>query len=99
MHLNKFLDTLKDSLPAICVDKDLIQHMPNFFKSAVSITRLRAQGQCPPYFYIAPHVLYLRDDILCWVKERYRGENPREPTSIRSVNKRAGSRKIKGGKS
>lgn len=102
MHLNKFLDVLKNELPEICADKDLVEYLPNFFKNPTAITRLRSQGRCPPYFHVPPHIVYLRDDILGWLREIYKQAAPVKPTaqqkrsSKRNINKRTGSRRCKG---
>jgi len=72
MHINKFLDILKSKLPEICTDKDLVLQLPSFFKSPCTITRLRSQGRCPPHFYVKPHIYYLKDDVIAWLKEQYK---------------------------
>lgn len=79
MHINKFLDVLESKLPEICSDRDLVLHLPNFFKSACTITRLRSQGRCPPHFYVQPHIYYLRDDVLCWLREQYKEQKIKAP--------------------
>lgn len=73
-HLNQFLEALKAELPEICADKDLVEHLPNIFKNPGTLTRMRQRGQVPSYFSISPNVYYLRDDVICWLRERYQNK-------------------------
>jgi len=73
-HLDQFLDALKTRLPAICTDKDLVEHLPNIFKNPATATRMRARGQTPAYFSIAPNIYYLREDVIAWLRGRYQKE-------------------------
>lgn len=73
-NLNQFLEAIKAGLPEICADKDLVEHLPDIFRNPCNLTRMRARGQTPPYFHVPPHVHYLRDDVICWLRERYQGE-------------------------
>ena len=70
-HLAYFLETLKTELPEVCADKDLIDRLPNIFKSLSSIHRMRARGQVPPHFIIDPYIYYLKEDVLAWLRSRY----------------------------
>lgn len=71
MNLDNFLNTLKTELPPICTSKDLIRHVPVIFKNEASLTRMRAQGISPPYFRVPPHIHFLRDDVIAWLKGQY----------------------------
>jgi hypothetical protein len=73
-YLNQFLEVLKAELPAICADKDLVEHLPNIFKSLSTVHRMRYRGQVPAYFSIEPNIYYLRDDVICWLRERYQSK-------------------------
>lgn len=74
IHLNQFLENLKVKLPEVCSDRDLVEHLPDIFKNQCSLSRMRTRGQTPPYFLVPPHVHYLREDIICWLRDRYQGE-------------------------
>lgn len=73
-YLNHFLDTLQSELPTICSDKDLVKHLPNIFKNPGTLHRMRARGQAPAFFAIEPNIYYLREDVVCWLRERYQGK-------------------------
>ena len=85
-HLNQFLESLKSKLPPICADKDLIEHLPNIFRNASNICRMRARGQTPPYFLIDPHVHYLRDDVIHWIRGRYQYTDGFIPVDLKNVS-------------
>lgn len=74
LYLNQFLEFLKSELPVICSDKDLVEHLPNIFKNPCALTRMRSRKQAPPHFSIHPHIYYLRDDVISWLRERYQSE-------------------------
>lgn len=74
MNLNQFLNALRNVLPEICADKDLVLHMPNIFKSLPTIHRRRLKGQIPPYFFIDPYYYYLREDVMSWLRSKYQQE-------------------------
>ncbi len=46
---------------------------------ACTITRLRAQGHCPPFFSIKPNFYYLRSDVISWLQERYKNQEVKPP--------------------
>lgn len=85
MCLDKFLDVLNTELPPICADKDLVKHLPNIFKNTGTLTRMRARGETPSHFYIAPNIYYLRDDVISWLRDRYQTKEktpkPKQKTS------------------
>ena len=70
-NLNKFLTTLERDLPKVCADKDLVDSLPTVFKNSPTLTRMRARGETPPYFFIKPNFHYLREDVINWLKSRY----------------------------
>jgi Protein of unknown function (DUF551) len=74
INLNQFLETLRSELPQICADRDLITYLPDIFRNSSNLSRMRARGQTPPYFSIQPHIYYLRDDVLSWLRERYQND-------------------------
>ena len=84
LHLNHFLEILQTELPEICADKDLVEHLPNIFKSLPTIHRMRQRGQVPAYFSISPNYYYLKNDVLAWLRERYKNEK----TTSRSEQKK-----------
>jgi len=71
-HLNQFLEVLKEELPEICADKNLVEHLPNIFKNPCTLHRMRARGQAPAHFSIEPNIYYLRDDVVSWLRSRYK---------------------------
>jgi len=74
-HLNQFLTVLEVELPEICSDRDLVEHLPNIFKSLSTVHRMRYRGQTPPYFSIEPNIYYLKGDVIAWLKSRYNSKN------------------------
>ena len=74
-YLNQFLNVLEVELPEICSDKDLVEQLPDIFKSLSIIHRMRYRGQTPPYFSIEPNIYYLKGDVLSWLKSRYNTKN------------------------
>jgi hypothetical protein len=70
-HLDHFLDRLQTSLPEICRDADLVTYIPDIFRNACNLTRMRARKQSPKYFYIDPHYYYLKADVIDWLKNSY----------------------------
>jgi len=73
-HLNQFLEVLKEELPEICSDKNLVEHLPDIFKNPGTLHRMRARGQAPAHFSIEPNIYYLRDDVVCWLRSRYQSK-------------------------
>jgi len=71
-HLEKFLEVLNAELPDICADKDLVEHLPNIFKSLSTVHRMRYRGQVPPHFSIEPNIYYLREDVVDWLRSQYK---------------------------
>jgi tRNA(His) 5'-end guanylyltransferase len=70
--LDQFLKTLESTLPEILSDKDLVSSIPQIFKSASSLSRLRTSKESPPHFYISSACIrYLKKDILDWLRSRY----------------------------
>jgi hypothetical protein len=70
--LDEFLESLKQKLPEIVSDKDLVSIAPDIFKSPSTLSRLRASKSAPAHFFLSKsHVRYLRDDILNWMRHRY----------------------------
>jgi hypothetical protein len=86
-YLERFLDSLKTVLPEICTDKDLVSHVPNIFKSLPTVHRMRQRKQVPAHFSVEPNFYYLRDDVICWLQECYKGAQ--KTTSKPSCNKLA----------
>jgi|GEM_PF-1837148 len=70
-HIEQFLKVLETELPPICADKDLIEVLPDIFRNVSNLTRMRARGQTPPYFHVQPHIHYLRNDVIDWLKNSY----------------------------
>ena len=76
MHnMETFLGDLRNKLPEVCADRDLVQQLPSIFRSHCTLTRLRAQGKAPPHFTVTPNVYYLRDDVLSWLRSVYTTKN------------------------
>ncbi len=71
IRLNQFLEDLRDALPSICMDKDLIECVPDIFRNPSNLSRMRARKQAPKHFLVIPHYYYLRDDVIDWLKEKY----------------------------
>ena len=72
MNLNKFLYSVRDKLPEICSDKDLVKNLPDIFGSAPTIHRMRKKGQIPNHFVIEPFFYYLREDVISWIRSMYK---------------------------
>lgn len=70
-NLDLFIDSLKSKLPEICTDKDLVKCLPDIFRNQCNLTRMRARKQTPPYIHVPPHFHYLKNDVLCWLREKY----------------------------
>lgn len=70
-NLDQFLDDLSDSLPEICVDKDLVTRLPDIFRNPPNLNRMRSRKQAPKHFYIHPHYYYLKADVISWLREKY----------------------------
>lgn len=70
-HIDNFLSDLNANLPAICTDKDLVNSLPDIFKSHGSLVRMRQRGEVPHHFYISPNIYYLKEDVLEFLKKRY----------------------------
>jgi hypothetical protein len=73
--LDAFLDKLSSEIPNILCDKDLIQALPEIFKSPSSLTRMRAHGQAPAHFAINKTCIrYLKSDVLSWLRKHYNSQ-------------------------
>lgn len=75
MNIEEFFEDIEKKLPDMCTDKDLVKLLPGFFKSACSVHRMRALGRSPAYFHMKPHIVYLRKDVVEWLKDRYVTQN------------------------
>lgn len=53
------------------MDKDLIDSLPEIFRSHATLTRMRKLQQAPGHFYVKPNVYYLKKDVMEWLKKRY----------------------------
>lgn len=71
-YVDQFLSMLSADLPDICTDRDLIATLPSVFKTHSTLTRMRAKGEAPSHFSFPPYHYYLKVEILCWLKSRYR---------------------------
>jgi hypothetical protein len=40
---------------------------------------MRARGQSPAFFHVQPHIHYLREDVICWLRERYQSKETVTP--------------------
>jgi len=74
MNLDLFLDNLRERLPEICTDKDLVAHVPNIFRSLPTIHRRRKKMLVPTFFFIDPFFYYLREDVISWIRSKYEGK-------------------------
>ena len=77
--LEQFLSELEELLPEICTDKDLIDLLPDIFKNPSALHRMRARGQTPEYFFIAPYFYYLRGNIISWLRSRHQCNDTTHP--------------------
>lgn len=92
-HIENFLEALDAELPDICADKDLVEHLPNIFKSLSTVHRMRYRGQVPPYFSIEPNIYYLREDVICWLRSRYQGNEESLSQEKECTNNHGGARR------
>ena len=69
--LDQFLSELETDMPEICTDKDLIDLLPDIFKNPGCLHRMRARGQSPEHFFIAPNFYYLRGNVISWLRSRH----------------------------
>lgn len=67
---DKFIKIAENTLPEICSDKDLSKLK---LVSCPTLFRLRKSGQGPKYFTIGNKILYLKGDVLEWIKKIYNG--------------------------
>lgn len=74
-HLDQFLSALSAELPDVCSDKDLINQLPNIFKNHCTLTRMRSRGQTPAYFFIGPNFYYLKEEVISWMRSKYKSKN------------------------
>lgn len=66
--IDQFVNDLESKLPPICTDADLIQLG---LVSAPTLCRIRKGGNGPAYLRIRRKIIYLRSDILTWVRSSY----------------------------
>lgn len=59
-NLDQFLDDLSDSLPEICVDKDLVTRLPDIFRNPPNLNRMRSRKQAPKHFTFIPTITISR---------------------------------------
>lgn len=81
MNLDKFLRNIDEILPSICTNKDLIDKIPIIFKNPVSLFRLRQKKEAPPHFQMPNgRVVYLKEDVIAWIKDHYSNSHSKEST-------------------
>lgn len=83
-NLDEFIEGFK-KLPRLLSDRDLIYFFPEFFKAPSALTRLRAKGKTPPYFIVDTRILYLKKDVISWVKSIYQNKEPATTTKRKRV--------------
>jgi len=69
LTLDSYIETLREDLPLVCMNADLVR--TGIFGSKETCRRFRVQKKGPPYFKVGLRYRYLRDDVLNWVKKQY----------------------------
>jgi hypothetical protein len=70
--IDQFVNDLESKLPEICTDADLTRLG---LASSPTLCRIRKGGDGPAYFRIRRKIMYLRSDVLAWVRTLYVNNN------------------------
>ena len=71
INLKKYIKNLLEKLPDVCADRDLMEHVPNIFKSLSTIHRMRRRNEIPNHFQVGKFFFYYKEDVTDWIISKY----------------------------